>query len=68
MVAAVQAREAELQRELQDLRIEIDARKYQRQLAEVTESDFFRDLQVNARRLRGRIHGEEDEAGDSGPV
>ncbi len=68
MVAAVQTREAELKRELQDLRIEIDARKFHRQLSEVTESDFFRDLQANAKRLRGRIHSENAEGGESGPV
>lgn len=60
MVSAVRAREAELKRELHELRIEIDGQKYQRQLNEITETEFFQDLQVNARRMRRRAHGEAD--------
>jgi len=59
MVAAVQAREAELKRELFELRIEIDEQKYRRQISEITDSDFFQDLQRNARRMRERIQGGE---------
>lgn len=63
MLSAVQAREAELKRELQDLRIEIDEQKYQRQISEITDSDFFQDLQVNAQRMRSRVHGRSDPEG-----
>ncbi len=61
MIAAVQAREARLERELASLRIEVDRRQYEEQLAEVTESEFFRSLQSNARQMRQRIRGEDDD-------
>lgn len=63
MVSAVQAREAELKRELRELRIEIDGQKYQRQLSEITETGFFQDLQANARRMRRRAHGDVEPEG-----
>jgi len=65
MVEAVQAREADLRRELSELRVEIDERKFERQLDEVTDSEFFRSLQHNARKMRERVHGEA--AGDDNP-
>ncbi|MCB0217203.1 MAG: cyclic nucleotide-binding domain-containing protein [Caldilineae bacterium] len=60
MIQSVQAREAALRQELQQLRIEIDRGKYEQQLAEVTESDFFRSLQSRSRDMRRRIRGEDE--------
>jgi len=54
MVTAVEARERELKRDL-ELRIEIDPRKYTRQLEEVTTSAFFQDLRSRADALRERM-------------
>lgn len=61
VIEAVQARETELRRELQALRIEIDDGKYRRQLSEITESDFFQSLQRDAQRMRARVHGADPE-------
>lgn len=46
------AREKELRAEVQQLRIEIDLAKQQQQVAEITETDYFADLQDKARKLR----------------
>jgi CRP-like cAMP-binding protein len=59
MIGSVRAREAALKQELQQLRIEIDERKYREQLEEVTESDFFRGLQQSASDMRRRLRGSE---------
>jgi CRP-like cAMP-binding protein len=58
LVTAVKAREAALAGEVAALRVAIDEARRAHQVAEVTETDFFRALQAEARRLRG-------EAGDS---
>ena len=52
MVNKVRAREEGLKRQVQELRIEIDEVKKARQVAEITESDYFRDLREKARTLR----------------
>ena len=55
-VAALEAyiRERALQQEIQQLRIEIDESKRQKQVSEIVETDFFRDLQTRARSMRNR--------------
>lgn len=58
MAAQVQKREQELRQEIAQLRIEIDEAKKQRQVSEIVESDFFRDLQSKARRMRQQKPGE----------
>jgi len=55
MADEVQAREASLKRQVVELKIEIDLAKQDAQVAEVTESDFFRELQQKAQRMRPRI-------------
>jgi CRP-like cAMP-binding protein len=57
MVAGVEARETELAQTVEALRIEIDRKKHERQVAAITDSDFFRDLQANARDMRRSIRG-----------
>jgi hypothetical protein len=55
-VAALEAyiREQTLHRQIQELRIEIDMAKKERQVAEITESDYFQELREKARGLRSR--------------
>jgi two-component system cell cycle response regulator len=57
MARQVYAREQSLRQQLQELRIEIDEVKKARQVAEITETEYFRDLCAKAQRLRER-HGE----------
>lgn len=57
MVASVKAREQALARELNQLRIEIDQQHLRARLSEVTETDFFRNLQARAGDMRHRMRG-----------
>lgn len=57
MLAQVQKREARLKDEIQQLRIEIDETKRRRQVREITETDYFQDLQFRARQLRAARAG-----------
>jgi methyl-accepting chemotaxis protein len=52
MVAKVYTREQALRKEVQELRIEIDEGKRQKDVAEITESEFFKDLRAKARAMR----------------
>ncbi len=54
MVNKVYHREQTLRRQVEELKIEIDETKRIRQVAEIVETDFFRDLQVKADRMRSR--------------
>lgn len=47
-------REAELRQEIAKLKIEIDQSRRERQVTEITETKFFRDLQDKARDMRSR--------------
>ncbi|MEJ2209340.1 MAG: response regulator [Anaerolineae bacterium] len=51
---ASQAREAALRQEVRALKIEIDESKRQKQVAEITETDYFQQLREKARRLRDK--------------
>jgi len=55
-VAALEAyiREQGLRQQIQQLRIEIDEVKRQKQVDEIVETDFFQSLQAKARALRTR--------------
>lgn len=55
-VAALEAygREQTLREEIQQLRIEIDVAKREKQVSEITSTDFFADLQAKAREMRRR--------------
>jgi len=55
MAREVQARERTLLQEVRALRIEIDQAKKAREVAEITESDYFRQLKERAQRLRDEI-------------
>jgi two-component system cell cycle response regulator len=52
MARQVYAREQSLRQQVQDLRVEIDEVKKARQVAEITETEYFRDLCAKAQRLR----------------
>jgi DNA-binding response OmpR family regulator len=52
MAREVYAREQSLKQQVQDLRIQIDEAKKAREVAEITESEYFRALRDKARRLR----------------
>src|SRR5919112_1245090 len=54
MAREVRAREQRLEQEVQQLRIEIDETRTARQVSEITETDYFQDLQRKADRLRFR--------------
>jgi HAMP domain-containing protein len=59
MARQVRAREERMQREIRELSVQIDQTKRRKQVAEITETDYFRDLQRRAKELRGR-GGRED--------
>lgn len=69
MVSKVYKREQTLRRQVEELRIEIDEVKRKKQVSEIVESDFFQDLQVKARSMRGRGRkgGEGQEASGDTP-
>ena len=62
MAREVYAREQSLKQQVQELRIKMDEVKKAKQVKEITETDYFRDLQGRARRLRarGRVSDESD--------
>lgn len=55
MAREVYAREQRLKREVHDLRIEIDQFRTSSQVAAITDSDYFQDLQRKAETLRQQI-------------
>jgi methyl-accepting chemotaxis protein len=57
MAAQVYAREQRLKREVEALRIQIDHDKRVTQVAEITETEYFQDLQRKAGQLRRRMAG-----------
>jgi two-component system, cell cycle response regulator len=59
MARQVYAREQQLQRQVQQLRIEIDQARNASEVAEITESDFFQQLLGKADELRNRIKDNE---------
>ena len=64
MAAKVGARERSLTREVQRLKVEIDAVKREEAVKEITESDFFSDLTSKAADMRKSFRGDADVAGD----
>lgn len=56
MAKEVILREERLRQEVQQLRIEIDEVKRQKQVSEIVESDFFQDLKAKAHAMRRRGH------------
>jgi len=58
-VAALEAfaREQKLKQEIHQLRIEIDEVKRQKQVSDIVDSDFFKDLTLRAKEMRNRQSG-----------
>ena len=52
MAAEVRSREQRLRQEVRQLRIEIDEARAARQVAEITQTEYFQDLQAKAATLR----------------
>ena len=55
MVRAVQQREEQLRQEVTRLRIQIDESRRKKQVAEITETDYFQELARQARSLRKQL-------------
>lgn len=55
MASQVHAREQRLKQHVQELRVEIDQVKRERHVNEITESDYFQELQDKAKQLRSRM-------------
>jgi two-component system, cell cycle response regulator len=58
MARQVYAREPQLQREVQQLRIEIDHARKAREVADITESEYFQQLPGKADELRNRARAD----------
>lgn len=54
LALAAYIREQRLRTEIQELRIAVDQEKKERQVTQITESEYFQALQIQARRLRAR--------------
>jgi GAF domain-containing protein len=52
----VEARERRLRQQIEELRIEIDEAKKQHEVYAITESEFFTNLQKNARKMRSEFN------------
>jgi len=59
MVSKVYQREQSLIRTVQELKIEIDEVKRQKQVSEIVDSDFFQDLRSKAQAMRNRTSRKE---------
>lgn len=57
-------REKQLRTEIADLHIQIDSRRRQQQVDEITETDYFRNLRDTATRLRSRTQPQSPPEGD----
>ncbi len=44
--------------QIDDLKVQIDEAKKERQVTEITESDYFKDLQTRAREMRTKVKGQ----------
>ncbi|QTL01718.1 hypothetical protein J5J86_12910 [Aquabacter sp. L1I39] len=51
---------AQLSAHVQKLRIDIDRKQFRREVGEIADTDYFRDLQSRARLMRARHKGEPD--------
>lgn len=68
MAEQVQLRERRLREEVKELRIEIDTQKKEREVKEIEDSDFFKNLQANAKSMRRRYQSIESEPESGTPA
>lgn len=59
MAREVRLREERLKRQVRELRIEIDQARQAQKVSEITETDYFRQLQARAKDLREIMEGDE---------
>jgi two-component system cell cycle response regulator len=59
MAREVRLREERLKRQMRELRIEIDQARQAQKVSEITETDYFRQLQARAQGLRDIMEGDE---------
>lgn len=57
MIDKVYTREKILRQQVQELKIEIDQAKRQKQVEEIVDSEFFKDLRIKAQRMRDQQTG-----------
>jgi GAF domain-containing protein len=55
LALAAYIREQKLRAEIQELRVAVDQERKERQVAQITESEYFKKLQTQARELRARV-------------
>lgn len=67
MAREVYSREERLKQQVQQLQIEIDHSKRQKQVREIVETDFFQNLQAKARVMRRRVNPIEPETKKPNP-
>jgi CRP-like cAMP-binding protein len=60
MAREVEAREDRLKKEVKELRIEIDKVKQARQVAEITDTEYFQELRSKVNQLREKRDSDED--------
>jgi HAMP domain-containing protein len=66
MARQVHARLARMQQEIKKLVVEVDETKREKQVSEITDTDYFRDLQRRAKELRARSGSGSDGGRDGG--
>ncbi|MFC2059589.1 ECF transporter S component [Chloroflexota bacterium] len=59
MTYKIYTREQVLKQQINELKIEVDKTKAEKQVAEITDTDYFRQLQQKSRELRERKRGKE---------
>ncbi len=59
MAEEVKNREQNLKSQLKNLRVEIDETKKERQISEITKTEYFKELQKKVQRLKNRANPEE---------
>ncbi|MBD2243794.1 HAMP domain-containing protein [Nostoc sp. FACHB-888] len=55
MAQEVKARERKLKQQVMELNVEIDEAKKVRQVADITQTDYFQELQQKAQKIKGRM-------------
>lgn len=65
MAREVRIREEKLKQQVKELRIVLDEARQQKKVAEITETQYFKNLQSEAESLRNIIAGSADEQGST---
>ncbi|MEI8051677.1 MAG: hypothetical protein WCI12_09605, partial [Actinomycetes bacterium] len=65
MVNKVRIREQKLTQQVRRLTVEIDAKKREQSVSELTDSDFFNEIVEKGKILRQRVKGHDDDGASS---